>query len=78
VGRTTSGQVHGTLISLGLIEHRPGVGTFVLGPPPDGGQEVPELATAARKVLDAFDGWNARAKPRALAEAIGELRAALR
>ena len=24
VGRTTSGRVHGTLISLGLIEHRPG------------------------------------------------------
>src|ERR1700683_1770255 len=33
VGRTTSGRVHGTLISLGLIEHRPGVGTFVLEPP---------------------------------------------
>ena len=43
VGRTTSGRVHGTLISVGLIEHRPGVGTFVLGPPPDGEQEVPAL-----------------------------------
>jgi len=34
VGRTTAGRVHGTLISLGLIEHRAGIGTFVLGPPP--------------------------------------------
>ena len=32
VGRTTAGRVHGTLISMGLIEHRPGVGTFVLEP----------------------------------------------
>src|SRR5260370_2641035 len=33
VGRTTSGRVHGTLISLGLIDHRPGIGPFVLRPP---------------------------------------------
>ena len=46
----------GTLISVGLIEHRPGVGTFVLGAPPDGEQEVPALAVAAQKVVDAFDG----------------------
>jgi DNA-binding GntR family transcriptional regulator len=31
VGRTTAGRAHGTLISLGLIEHRAGIGTFVLG-----------------------------------------------
>jgi len=78
VGRTTSGRVHGTLISVGLIEHRPGVGTFVLGPPPDGEQEIPALAAAAQKVVDAFDAWRARAKPQALAEAVSELRDALR
>src|SRR5690242_16060066 len=55
VGRTTTGRVHGTLISMGLIEHRPGVGTFVLPPPLDGEAEVPVLATAAHKVVDAFD-----------------------
>ena len=78
VGRTTSGRVHGTLISVGLIEHRPGVGTFVLGPPPDGEQDVPALAAAAQKVVDAFDARQAPAKPQALAEAISELRDALR
>ncbi len=31
VGRTTSGRVHGTLISLGLIEHRPGSGRSCSG-----------------------------------------------
>jgi DNA-binding FadR family transcriptional regulator len=77
VGRTTSGRVHGTLISVGLIEHRPGVGTFVLRPPPEGQQEVPALAAAARDVVDAFDGWKARAKPKALADAISRLRDAL-
>ncbi len=78
VGRTTSGRVHGTLISVGLIEHRPGVGTFVLGPPPDGEQEVSALVAAAQKVVDAFDAWRSRAKPQELAEAVSELRDALR
>jgi DNA-binding FadR family transcriptional regulator len=78
VGRTTSGRVHGTLISVGLIEHRPGVGTFVLGPPPDGEQETPALAAAAQEVVDAFDEWRARAKPQALADAVSKLRDALR
>src|ERR1022692_3563657 len=75
---STSGRVHGTLISVGLIEHRPGVGTFVLGPPPDGEQEIPALAAAAQEVVDAFDEWRARAKPRALADAVSKLRDALR
>src|SRR5450432_2329826 len=61
VGRTTSGRVHGTLISVGLIEHRPGVGTFVLAPPPDSERETPALAAAAQEVVDAFDEWRARA-----------------
>ena len=78
VGRTTSGRVHGTLISVGLIEHRPGVGTFVLGPPPDGDRETPALAAAAQEVVDAFDEWRARAKPHALADAVSKLRDALR
>ena len=78
VGRTTSGRVHGTLISVGLIEHRPGVGTFVLGPPPDSGQEIPALAAAAQEVVDAFDGWRARSKPQALVDAVSKLRDALR
>jgi DNA-binding FadR family transcriptional regulator len=77
VGRTTTGRVHGTLISMGLIEHRPGVGTFVLAPP-DGEAEVPALTAAAKKVVDAFDDWRARAKPQALADAVNELREALR
>jgi DNA-binding transcriptional regulator YhcF (GntR family) len=78
VGRTTSGRVHGTLISLGLIEHRPGVGTFVLEPSAkkaDG--EADALVVAARRVVEAFDGWQGRSKPRALADAVEELRAAL-
>ena len=76
VGRTTSGRVHGTLISLGLIEHRPGIGTFVLGP-----SERPEMSpleTAARRVVQAFDGWKAKTKPQALTGAVEELRSALR
>jgi hypothetical protein len=63
---------------MGLIEHRPGVGTFVLALSPDGGAEVPALATVAQKVVDAFDAWQARAKPQALADAVNELREALR
>jgi DNA-binding GntR family transcriptional regulator len=78
VGRTTSGRVHGTLISVGLIEHRPGVGTFVLAPLPTGEPEVPALASAAQKVVDVFDAWRGRAKPQALTDAMDELREALR
>jgi DNA-binding GntR family transcriptional regulator len=77
VGRTTSGRVHGTLISVGLIEHRPGVGTFVLAPPPEGEQETPALAAAAQGVVEAFDDWGARSKPQALVDAVGKLRDAL-
>jgi len=81
VGRTTAGRVHGTLISMGLIEHRPGVGTFVIEPAPKGkvgGREAPALMVAAEKVVAAFDAWHARTKPRALADAVEELRNALR
>lgn len=80
VGRTTAGRVHGTLISMGLIEHRPGVGTFVLEPPAKGksaGREAPKLKTAAEKVVAAFDAWHARTKPRDLADAVEELRDSL-
>jgi DNA-binding FadR family transcriptional regulator len=77
VGRTTSGRVHGTLISVGLIEHRPGVGTFVLGPPPELEQEIPALVVAAQQVVDAFDEWRARTKPQALVDAMSKLRDAL-
>jgi DNA-binding transcriptional regulator YhcF (GntR family) len=78
VGRTTAGRVHGTLISLGLIEHRAGIGTFVLGPPDTGAQPSPPLADAARKVVAAFDQWPSRTKPAALSGAIDELRGALK
>ena len=80
VGRTTAGRVHGTLISMGLIEHRPGVGTFVLEPPPKRAvsRGAPGLNAAAQKVVSAFDEWRARTKPQALVEAIDELRDALR
>jgi len=77
VGRTTSGRVHGTLISLGLIEHRPGVGTFVLGPSKSADGEGDALTAAARRVAAAFDGWGSKSKPQALTEAIEELRAVL-
>lgn len=79
VGRTTAGRVHGTLISLGLIEHRAGIGTFVLGPPTSGGNgtERPALRSAAEKAVRAFDEWKSRSKPQALTEAINELRDAL-
>ena len=77
VGRTTAGRVHGTLISLGLIEHRAGIGTFVLGPPAGGGKEPAALSAAAQKVVQAFDDWTSRSKPTALADAINELRNAL-
>src|SRR5215475_5801368 len=64
VGRTTAGRVHGTLISLGLIEHRAGIGTFVLGPPTrdSGGNdpESPALSSAAEKAVRAFDEWKSR------------------
>jgi len=78
VGRTTSGRVHGTLISLGLIEHRPGIGTFVLGPSEGGAQAGSPLEAAARRVVEAFDGWKAKTKPQALADAVDELRSSLR
>ena len=80
VGRTTAGRVHGTLISMGLIEHRPGVGTFVLEPPPKRqvSRGAPGLNAAAQKVVTVFDEWRARTKPQALADAIDELRDALR
>ena len=79
VGRTTAGRVHGTLISMGLIEHRPGVGTFVLEPPRRKViRGAPGLNAAAQKVVSAFDEWRARTKPQALVEAIDELRDALR
>ena len=79
VGRTTAGRVHGTLISMGLIEHRPGVGTFVLKPPSRKvSRGAPGLNAAAQKVVSAFDEWRARTKPQALVEAIDELRDALR
>jgi DNA-binding FadR family transcriptional regulator len=77
VGRTTSGRVHGTLISLGLIEHRPGVGTFVLGPSKGTDDESDALAAAARRVVEAFDGWQSTSKPHALTDAIERLRASL-
>ena len=77
VGRTTSGRVHGTLISLGLIEHRPGIGTFVLGPREGGAEDAP-LPAAARRVVEAFDAWRAKAKPVALTDAVNDLRSALR
>ena len=77
VGRTTSGRVHGTLISLGLIEHRPGIGTFVLGPR-EGGEDEASLPAAARRVVEAFDAWNAKVKPQALTNAVEELRSTLR
>ena len=76
VGRTTSGRVHGTLISLGLIEHRRGIGTFVLGPSEGSGGGSP-LQAAARRVVEAFDGWKVKSKPAGLAGAVEELRSAL-
>jgi DNA-binding transcriptional regulator YhcF (GntR family) len=78
VDRATAGRVHGTLISLGLIEHRVGLGTFVLPQPAGAGNQRPGLRAAAQKVVRAFDQWRSSAKPRALAEAISELRDALR
>lgn len=81
VGRTTAGRVHGTLISMGLIEHRPGVGTFVLEQAPKsagGARGGGELRAAAQEVVAAFDDWHPRARPPALTEAIGRLREALR
>jgi DNA-binding GntR family transcriptional regulator len=79
VGRTTAGRVHGTLISMGLIEHRPGVGTFVLEPPPKrkGSRETLALRAAAQKAAAAFDEWHSRSKPQSLVEAMEELRHAL-
>ena len=79
VGRTTAGRVHGTLISMGLIEHRPGVGTFVLEPPRRKvSRGAPGLKAAAQKVVTVFDEWRASTKPEALVEAIDGLRDALR
>ena len=78
VGRTTAGRVHGTLISLGLIEHRPGIGTFVTGPPAASPDASPDLGAAARNVVHTYDQWHSRAKPASLSAAVDELRNALR
>ena len=77
VGRTTAGRVHGTLISLGLIEHRAGVGTFVLGPAAASQGEGTTLRAAAVQVVAAFDQWHSRTKPAALSAAVEDLRGAL-
>jgi DNA-binding FadR family transcriptional regulator len=77
VGRTTAGRVHGTLISLGLIEHRAGVGTFVLAPAASAEGHGPSLRAAAEGVVTAFDDWRARSKPAALSAAVEDLRDAL-
>jgi GntR family transcriptional regulator len=79
VGRTTAGRVHGTLISLGLIEHRPGVGTFVLEPKPrvSSTKGTNALEDAARQALEAFDEWQPRSKPQRLARAMEQLRKVL-
>lgn len=77
VGRTTSGRVHGTLISLGLIEHRPGIGTFVLDPAKAEQAGGSPLEVAARRVVEAFDGWKAKTKPQALTDAVNRLRDSL-
>lgn len=81
VGRTTAGRVHGTLISMGLIEHRPGVGTFVLEPPSkgkSGARGAAAVKAAAENAVKAFDEWQSRTKPKALSEAMDKLRDALR
>jgi len=81
VGRTTAGRVHGTLISMGLIEHRPGVGTFVLELPAKGKVSVRGAAgvrAAAENVVATFDQWQSRAKPQDLVDAVEDLRNALR
>lgn len=77
VGRTTSGRVHGTLISLGLIEHRPGIGTFVLDPSKADQAGVLPLEAAARRVVEAFDGWKAKTKPQTLTATVNDLRRTL-
>ena len=77
VGRTTAGRVHGTLISLGLIEHRPGIGTFVLDPSQADQAGGSPLEIAARRVVEAFDGWKAKTKPQALTGAVNGLRRTL-
>lgn len=77
VGRTTSGRVHGTLISLGLIEHRPGIGTFVLDPAQAGQAGGSPLEVAARRVVEAFDEWKAKTKPQKLTDAVNGLRDSL-
>jgi len=77
VGRTTAGRVHGTLISMGLIEHRAGLGTFVLGPPAGERGERHELRAAAERVVAEFDQWRSRAKPAGLSAAVQDLRGAL-
>jgi DNA-binding GntR family transcriptional regulator len=77
VGRTTAGRVHGTLISMGLIEHRPGVGTFVLAPPRPSRKRASEtsaLEAAAKTAVQAFDQWRSSSKPKLLVEAMDELR----
>jgi DNA-binding transcriptional regulator YhcF (GntR family) len=77
VGKTTAGRLHGALISAGLIEYRPGIGTFVAAPPDGKDQAPPALQAAAREVVEAFDSWGARTKPARLAGAVAELRDAL-
>jgi DNA-binding FadR family transcriptional regulator len=77
VGRTTAGRVHGTLISLGLIEHRPGIGTFVLPTSATADSTPAPVETAARGVITAYDQWKSRSKPATLSEAVEELRNAL-
>ena len=74
VGRTTAGRVHGTLISLGLIEHRAGVGTFVLGSATAGAAEPQGLRAAAERVVETFDEWRFPSKPVALSDAVEDMR----
>jgi DNA-binding FadR family transcriptional regulator len=57
VGQTTAGRVLSALKSFGMVEFRPGVGTYVLGPRPDAAQGSPALEAAARRVISAYQAF---------------------
>lgn len=77
VGQTTAGRVLSALKSFGMVEFRPGVGTYVLGPQPDAGNGNAVLVTAARRVISAYQAFVDAGDRDGLDDAIAGLKKAL-
>jgi DNA-binding transcriptional regulator YhcF (GntR family) len=71
VGGTTASRIHATLLSLGLIEHRSGIGTFVRASGRGDAvtaRPVPVLRIAVGRLVTACDDSPPRSEPHVLSD----------